>query len=346
MKPFYVLGIETSCDETSAAVVADGRRILSNIIASQIDLHGEYGGVVPELASREHVGAILRVVDQALKTADVALQDLDAVAVTQGPGLVGALLVGVTAAKALAFSAGLPCVGVHHIEGHIAANYLEHPTLKPPILCLVVSGGHSHLVGVDSFTRHRIIGRTRDDAAGEAFDKVARVLGLGYPGGPAVDRMAKEGKLDAFAFPKVTFSEAPYDFSFSGLKTAVINRIHSFEQKGEMVPIADICASFQYAVVDILTDKAVMAAKEYGYGTVCLAGGVAANGALRKELLRKCQDNGIDCLYPSPVLCTDNAAMIACMGTIRARTGVFSGLDMNANPALKMDAVGSEAGYL
>lgn len=339
MKPFLVLGIETSCDDTSAAVVADGRRILSNVIASQIELHGEYGGVVPELASRRHVELIMPVVKEALAVSGWALEDMDAIAATQGPGLVGALLVGVSFAKALGFACGRPCVGVHHIEGHIAANYLSHPKLEPPFLCLVVSGGHSHLIAVETPTRHRVLGRTRDDAAGEAFDKVARVMGLGYPGGPAIDLMSVKGNPAAFRFPRVQFADAPYDFSFSGLKTAVINVVNQLRQKGDLLPVADLCASFQQAVVDVLVNKAVRAARECGFSTLCLAGGVASNGALRRNLELEAQKNGIRFFVPSPILCTDNAAMIACMGTIRAKAGFAAGLGMNAEPGFPLNTV-------
>ncbi len=340
MEPYLVLGIETSCDETSASVVADGREILSNVIASQIDLHREYGGVVPEIASRKHVELILPVIDEALKEAGITLSNLDAIAVTAGPGLVGALLIGVSAGKALSYTCNIPCVGVHHIESHISANYLAHKELEPPFLSLVVSGGHSHIIAVESYTKHKVLGRTRDDAAGEAFDKVARVLGLGYPGGPEIDKMAVQGNVNAFDFPRVKFSEYPYDFSFSGLKTSVINKIHHFEQKNEPVPVADICASFQKAVVDVLTDKAIRAAIDYGYTTICLAGGVASNRSLRDELERKGKVQGIKTLFPPPILCTDNAAMVACMGTIRAKTGVYAKLDLNADPAYPLDEIG------
>ena len=334
MKPYLVLGMETSCDETSAAVVADGRKVLSNVIASQIELHGEYGGVVPELASRAHVELVIPVVEQALRDAGVTLADLDAVAVTSGPGLVGALLVGVAAAKSIAYAAGKPCIGVHHIEGHIAANYLANPELEAPFLCLVVSGGHSHLIAVETPTAHRVIGRTRDDAAGEAFDKVARVLGLGYPGGPAVDKMAAQGDPAVFRFPRVQFPDAPFDFSFSGLKTSVINQVNQLRQKGEPLPVADLCASFQQAVVDVLATKAIRAALEGGFHTLCLAGGVASNGALRRRLEMDGEKNGLRVLVPPPVLCTDNAAMIACMGTIYAKAGRFADLALNAQPVL------------
>ena len=261
MKDTIVLGIETSCDETAASVVVNGRKVLSNIISSQVDLHAEYGGVVPEIASRRHVELILPVIDNALREADVTLEEVDAIAVTYGPGLVGALLVGVSAAKAIAFSLNKPLVRVNHIEGHIAANYIAHPDLEPPYVCLIASGGHSHIVHVVSYTEFRIMGRTRDDAAGEAFDKIARVLGLGYPGGPAIERAAKDGDPKAFNFPRVNFTDAPYDFSFSGLKTAVINTVHQLRQKWEPLPVEDICASFQQAVADVLVDHTVSAAK-------------------------------------------------------------------------------------
>lgn len=336
MKPCLVLGLETSCDETSAAVVLNGRTVLSNIIASQVDLHATYGGVVPELASRKHVELVLPVVEQALREAGATLADVDAVAVTHGPGLVGALIVGVSAAKAVAFAAGKPLVGVHHIEGHIAANYLAFSDLEPPFLALVASGGHSHLIGVDASMSHRVLGRTRDDAAGEAFDKVARVLGLGYPGGPAVDQLAREGNPEAFSFPRVQFADAPFDFSFSGLKTAVIQTVNTLVRRGGRVPVADVCASFQQAVVDTLVNKAIHAAETFGYRTICLAGGVAANRSLRQTLESRGASAGLRILVPPTILCTDNAAMIACMGTIRLRQGVVSGWDLNAVPSLPL----------
>ena len=286
MKDTIVLGIETSCDETAASVVVNGRKVLSNIISSQVDLHAEYGGVVPEIASRRHVELILPVIDNALREADVTLEEVDAIAVTYGPGLVGALLVGVSAAKAIAFSLNKPLVRVNHIEGHIAANYIAHPDLEPPYVCLIASGGHSHIVHVVSYTEFRIMGRTRDDAAGEAFDKIARVLGLGYPGGPAIERAAKDGDPKAFNFPRVNFTDAPYDFSFSGLKTAVINTVHQLRQKWEPLPVEDICASFQQAVADVLVDHTVSAAKEIKADTICIAGGVAANSQLRRACLK------------------------------------------------------------
>lgn len=336
MKETIILGIETSCDETSAAVVADGRKVLSNVISSQVALHAEYGGVVPEIASRRHVELILPVIDNALKEAGVTLGDVDAVAVTYGPGLVGALLVGVSAAKAIAFSLGKPLVNVNHIEGHIAANYISHPDLEPPYLCLVVSGGHSHIVHVVSYNEFRIMGRTRDDAAGEAFDKIARVLGLGYPGGPAIEKASRTGNPHAFDFPRVRFSDAPFDFSFSGLKTAVINTVHQIKQRGEPLPVADISASFQKAVIDVLVEHTVAAAKEIGAGTICIAGGVAANSLLREAMASKAADVDIRVLYPQLILCTDNAAMIASAGYYALKSGRTADWRLNAVPSLKI----------
>ncbi len=334
MKDTIILGIETSCDETSAAVVVNGRKVLSNIIASQIDLHAEYGGVVPEIASRKHVELILPVIDSALKEAQVSLEDVDAIAVTYGPGLVGALLVGVSAAKALALAMEKPLIKVHHIEGHIAANYITHEHFTPPYVCLVASGGHSHIVYVKDYLDFTILGRTRDDAAGEAFDKIARVLGLGYPGGPAIDKQARNGNPKAFHFPRVQFSDASYDFSFSGLKTAVINYVNQMRQKGEELPIPDICASFQQAVVDVLVDHTVSAAKEMGVKTIGLAGGVAANSLLRETLEKRAKKKGINALYPAPILCTDNAAMIASAGYFAYLAGEFSDGTLNALPSI------------
>ncbi len=331
-----ILGIETSCDETSASVVAEGRRVLSNTIASQIDLHAEYGGVVPEIASRKHVELILPVVDTALKEAGVTLNDLSGIAVTYGPGLVGALLVGVTAAKAMAAALDKPLIKVHHIEGHIAANYIAHSDLEPPYVCLVVSGGHSHIVHVEDYLRFTILGRTRDDAAGEAFDKIARVLGLGYPGGPAVDKQARNGNPKAYRFPRVQFSDAPYDYSFSGLKTAVINHVNHTRQKGEELNIPDICASFQQAVIDVLVDHAVSAASGLGVKTLCLAGGVASNSLLRGTLEERAKKEGMRALYPPPVLCTDNAAMIAAAGYFSYKAGEFADYTLNAVPSLRI----------
>ncbi|MGI6084283.1 MAG: tRNA (adenosine(37)-N6)-threonylcarbamoyltransferase complex transferase subunit TsaD [Acetivibrionales bacterium] len=334
MKDTIILGIETSCDETSAAVVINGRNVLSNIIASQINLHAEYGGVVPEIASRKHVELIIPVIDTALKDAGITLEDVDAIAVTYGPGLVGALLVGVTAAKAVAAAIDKPLIKVHHIEGHLAANYISHPELKPPYIGLIASGGHSHIVHVKDYLDIEVLGMTRDDAAGEVFDKIARVLGLGYPGGPAVDKQAKLGNREAVRFPRVNFPNGSYDFSFSGLKTAVINHVNQVRQKGEELNIPDICASFQQAVVDVLVDHTLRAAKSFNIKTIALAGGVAANSLLRETLQSKAKKRGMKAFCPPPVLCTDNAAMIASVGYFSFLKGEFADLTLNAIPYL------------
>lgn len=305
------LGIESSCDETSVSVVADGRNVLSNIISSQIEIHKSFGGVVPEVASRKHVEAIICVIDEAVKKADVKLKDIDQIGVTFGPGLIGALLVGLSAAKTLAYTLSKPLVPVHHIEGHIAANFIEYPELEPPFVCLVASGGHSHIVDCRDYGDFVIMGRTRDDAAGEAFDKISRALGLGYPGGPAVDKRAKEGNPTAISFPRVHFGES-LDFSFSGVKTAVLNYINNTKAKSAEISEADICASFQKAVVDILIENLMKASRQKGYGKICLAGGVAANSCLRSAAEYAARKDGIKFYRPSPILCTDNGAMIAC----------------------------------
>lgn len=331
-----VLAIESSCDETAAAIVVDGRVVKSNIIYSQIELHKLYGGVVPEIASRKHVEKVNQVIESAISEAGVTWDDIDAVAVTYGPGLVGALLVGVSAAKAIAYARKKPLVGVNHIEGHIAANYIENEELKPPFMCMVASGGHSHLVYVKDYTDFEIVGRTRDDAAGEAFDKVARAIGLGYPGGPKVDKLAKEGNKDAIAFPRAFMEDAPYDFSFSGLKSAVLNYLNGCEMKKIEVNKADVAASFQQAVVDVLTDNSVRAAKEFGCKSLALAGGVASNSSLRNSLIEACEKNGLSFYYPSPVYCTDNAAMIGVAGYHDYMAGVRSKLNLNAVPNLKI----------
>ncbi|MDK2810384.1 MAG: tRNA N6-adenosine threonylcarbamoyltransferase [Petroclostridium sp.] len=335
-KKCFILGIETSCDETSAAVVENGRKILSNVISSQVDLHKRYGGVVPEIASRKHVEIINAVIQDSLEQAGVTFRDIDVIGVTYGPGLVGALLVGVSAAKALAFALDKPLVGVHHIEGHIAANYLEHQDLQPPYICLVASGGHSHIVHIQDYNTFEILGQTRDDAAGEAFDKVARVIGLGYPGGPLIDKLAKQGNKDAVKFPKVSFDDGSLDFSFSGVKTAVLNYVNKLEQKGETYNRADIAASFQNAVVEVLVDKTVVAAQKLGINTIALAGGVAANSALRQLLAERAKKNGLEVYYPSPILCTDNAAMIACAAYYEFIAGKRADLDLNAVPNLRL----------
>ena len=309
-KDTLILAIESSCDETAASVVKNGRCVLSNIISSQIAIHTLYGGVVPEIASRKHIEKINQVVEAALKEADVTLDDIDAIGVTYGPGLVGALLVGVAEAKAIAYAKKKPLVGVHHIEGHVSANYIEHPDLEPPFLCEIISGGHTHLVIVKDYGSFEILGRTRDDAAGEAFDKVARAIGLGYPGGPKIDKLAKEGNPHAIDFPRAHMEDAPYDFSFSGVKSAVLNHLNKCRMTGEPIVEADIAASFQQAVVDVLVDNAIRAAKDYHMDRLAIAGGVASNGALRAAMEAACEKEGIRFYRPSPIFCTDNAAMI------------------------------------
>lgn len=335
-KDVRILAIESSCDETAAAVVRNGREVLSNVISSQIELHKLYGGVVPEIASRKHIEKINQVIEEALSVAGVTLDDLDAVAVTYGPGLVGALLVGVAEAKAISYAKGLPLVGVHHIEGHISANYIENKELEPPFICLVVSGGHTHLVRVADYGVYEILGRTRDDAAGEAFDKVARAIGLGYPGGPKIDRLSREGNAEAIPFPKAKIADAPYDFSFSGLKSAVLNYLNGCQMKGIEVNRADVAASFQKAVCDVLVEHAMLAVKESGLDCLAIAGGVASNGTLRASMEQACAKNGIRFFRPSPILCTDNAAMIGAAGYYEFKKGVRSGLDLNAVPNLKL----------
>lgn len=335
-KDILILGIESSCDETAAAVVKNGREVLSNIISSQIALHTLYGGVVPEIASRKHIEKINQVIEEALSVAGVTLADIDAIGVTYGPGLVGALLVGVAEAKAISFASGIPLVGVHHIEGHISANYIEHKELEPPFMSLVVSGGHTHLVKVQDYGVYEILGRTRDDAAGEAFDKVARAIGLGYPGGPKIDKVAKEGNAEAIAFPRAKVEDSLYDFSFSGLKSAVLNYLNSCEMKGETYVQADVAASFQKAVTDVLVEHSAAAVKAQGFHKFAMAGGVASNSALRAAMDEACRREGIDLYYPSPILCTDNAAMIGAAAYYEYRNGVTSGLDLNAVPNLKL----------
>ena len=335
-KDVLILAIETSCDETAAAVVKNGREVLSNTIYTQIKLHTMFGGVVPEIASRKHIEKINIVIETALKEADVTLEDIDAIAVTYGPGLVGALLVGVAEAKALAYAAKKPLVGVHHIEGHISANYIEHKELEPPFLCMVASGGHSHLVLVKGYGEYEIIGRTRDDAAGEAFDKVARAIGLGYPGGPKIDKLAKEGNPDAIEFPRAKIGENPYDFSFSGVKSAVLNYLNGAKMKGEEVNRADIAASFQKAVVDVLVEHTMQAAADFGMKKVAIAGGVASNGALRTAMEKACTERGYKFYRPSPIFCTDNAAMIGVAAYYEYIRGTRHSWDLNAVPNLKL----------
>lgn len=331
-----ILAIESSCDETAAAVVKNGREVLSNVINTQIAIHTEYGGVVPEIASRKHIENINPVIRKALEDAGVTLDDIDAIGVTYGPGLVGALLVGVAEAKAIAFAKNKPLVGVHHIEGHISANYVENKELEPPFVALVVSGGHTHLVKVNDYGEYEIVGRTRDDAAGEAFDKVARAIGLGYPGGPKIDKLAKEGNPDAIEFPRAHVDDAPYDFSFSGIKSAVLNYINYANMQGKEINRADVAASFQKAVVDALVSRAVRLAKECGMDKLAIAGGVASNSALRAAIQEECTKNNIRFYSPSPILCTDNAAMIGAAAYYEYIKGVRHGYDLNAIPNLKL----------
>ena len=335
-KDVLILAIESSCDETAAAVVKNGREVLSNVISSQIALHTLYGGVVPEIASRKHIEKINQVIQEALDEAHVTLDDIDAIGVTYGPGLVGALLVGVAAAKAISYAKKIPLVGVHHIEGHISANYIENKDLEPPFLCLVVSGGHTHLVKVADYGKYEILGRTRDDAAGEAFDKVARAIGLGYPGGPKIEKAAREGDPMAIPFPKAKVNDNPYDFSFSGVKSAVLNYINGCKMKNiEIVP-ADIAASFQKAVTDVLIAHAMHAAKEFKIDKLAIAGGVASNSVLREGMRAACEKRGISFYHPSPIFCTDNAAMIGAAAYYEYLAGTRHGWDLNAVPNLKL----------
>ena len=332
----YILAVESSCDETAASVVRNGREVLSNIIYSQIDLHTLYGGVVPEIASRKHIEKVNQVIEKALSDAGITLEEVTAVAVTYGPGLVGALLVGVSAAKAIAFAADKPLFGVHHIEGHISANFIENKELEPPFICLVVSGGHSHLVVVKDYGEYEIIGRTRDDAAGEAFDKVARAIGLGYPGGPKIDKVSKEGNPDAIVFPRAKVDGSTYDFSFSGLKSAVLNYLNSCEMKGIEVNQADVAASFQKAVIDVLVGHSMEAVSQYQLNKFAIAGGVASNTSLRAAFEKACREKGLEFYHPSPVYCTDNAAMIGVAGYYEYCKGTRHGWDLNAVPNLKL----------
>ncbi len=335
-KEVKILAIESSCDETAAAVVVNGRDVRSNVISTQIPLHTLYGGVVPEIASRKHIERINQVVKQALSDAGETLGTIDAIAVTYGPGLVGALLVGVAEAKAIAFAAKKPLIGVHHIEGHISANYIENKDLEPPFLCLVVSGGHTHLVRVCDYGKYEILGRTRDDAAGEAFDKVARAIGLGYPGGPKIEKCAHEGNPEAIAFTRPKVSDGVYDFSFSGLKSAVLNYINGATMKGETICEADIAASFQQAVIDTLASHAAMAIDEFKMDKFAIAGGVASNQTLRAAMEDMCRAKGVAFYHPSPILCTDNAAMIGAAAYHEYLDGHFAGWDLNAVPNLKL----------
>lgn len=332
-----ILALESSCDETAASVVRDGRVVLSNIIASQADEHRLYGGVVPEIASRRHAEAISGITRQALDEARLTLSDIDAVAVTYAPGLIGALLVGVNFAKGLAQAAGLPLVPVHHLRSHIAANYLVHPDLKPPFLCLVVSGGHTHIVRVEDYTRFTVLGRTRDDAAGECFDKAARAMGMPYPGGVHLDRTASTGDPIAFKLPRPHVDGSPFDFSFSGLKTAVINLLHKAEQRGEQLPLNDLCASFQHTVCDILCSHTLAAAEQTGDATIALAGGVSANSGLRSRMEAECAKRGLKLYVPPLSLCGDNAAMVGSQGYYEFLAGNTAGTDLNACATLPIE---------
>ena len=336
MEDVVILGIESSCDETAAAVVVNGRDVRSNVIYSQVPLHTLYGGVVPEIASRKHIEKINQVIRKALLDAGMTWEDITAIAVTYGPGLVGPLLVGVGAAKAISYAKNIPLVGVHHIEGHISANYIENKDLEPPFMCLVASGGHSHIVKCTDYGKYEIIGRTRDDAAGEAFDKVARAIGLGYPGGPKVDKLAKEGNPDAIEFPKSHFADAPYDFSFSGIKSAVLNYLNSCDMKGIEVNKADVAASFQKAVIEVLTENAVKAAKDFDCERLALAGGVAANSSLREHMRSEAEKAGLKFYNPSLIFCTDNAAMIGVAGYYDYMRGIRDDYSLNAVPNLKI----------
>ena len=336
MADINILAIESSCDETAAAVVRNGREVLSNVIYSQIDLHTLYGGVVPEIASRKHIDKINQVVEKAIADSGMQLKDMDAIAVTYGPGLVGPLLVGVSFAKALAYGANLPIIGVHHIEGHICANYIANKELEPPFMCLIVSGGHTHLVKVADYGKYGILGKTEDDAAGEAFDKVARAIGLGYPGGPKIDRVSKSGNPEAIKFPRAKVGGSEYDFSFSGLKSAVLNYLNTASMNNETIVTEDVAASFQQAVIDVLVGHSMEALNQYGFKKFAIAGGVASNSGLREAFENACKERNIEFFLPPPILCTDNAAMIGSAAYFEYISGVRHGLDLNAVPNLKL----------
>lgn len=338
-KDILTLGFESSCDETAAAVLRGGRELLSNVISTQIPLHRKYGGVVPEIASRQHIVNVMPVIDEALQNAEVTLPEINQIAVTYGPGLVGALLVGVSAAKALAFARNVPLIGVNHLEGHIFANFLSHTELKPPFMALVVSGGHTALIHVIGYNHFALMGQTRDDAAGEAFDKIARVMGLPYPGGPEIDKLAAAGDEDAVDFPRALREKGNYEFSFSGLKSAVLNYLNEMKMKNMEVNRADVAASFQKAVIEVLVQKSLEALSETNLDTLVLAGGVAANSALERRLREASAEHGIHFYYPDKILCTDNAAMIACRGYYQSRAGLFSDLRLNAVPGLSLQNV-------
>lgn len=336
MKDLISMAIETSCDETSVAVLKNGRDVLVNLISSQIDVHKRFGGVVPEVASRMHLESINNIIEEALEEGDIGFEDLDFISCTKGPGLIGALLVGVSASKALSYSLGIPLVGVNHMQGHICANYISHKELEPPFISLVVSGGHTYLIEVLSYADYNIIGRTKDDAAGESFDKIGRAMGLSYPGGPQIDRLAKQGNPKAVDFPRVMMDSKDYDFSFSGLKTAVLNYINHQKQKEEDLIVEDICASFQASVMDVLVEKSFRLAHEKGYKIIAVSGGVAANSELKKRMEERGQEENIKIYFPEPILCTDNAAMIGCAGYYDFINGKTEDLDMRVDPNLEL----------
>lgn len=336
MKDLISMAIETSCDETSVAVLKNGRDVLVNLISSQIDIHKRFGGVVPEVASRMHLESINNIIEEALEEGEIGFEDLDFISCTKGPGLIGALLVGVSASKALSYSLGIPLVGVNHMQGHICANYISHKELKPPFISLVVSGGHTYLIEVLSYADYNIIGRTKDDAAGESFDKIGRAMGLSYPGGPQIDRLAKQGNPKAVDFPRVMMDSKDYDFSFSGLKTAVLNYINHQKQKEEDLNVEDICASFQASVMDVLVEKSFRLAHEKGYNIIAVSGGVAANSELKKRMEERGQEENIKIYFPEPILCTDNAAMIGCAGYYDFINEKTEDLDMRVDPNLEL----------
>lgn len=336
MSDFYTMGIETSCDDSSVAILKNDIEVLVNLISSQIDIHALFGGVVPEIASRKHLEAINPLIEKALADTNLSYEDIDLISVTKGPGLMGSLLVGISAAKGLSLATNKPLIGANHMQGHICANYLSNKDLEPPFISLVVSGGHTYLCKVNSYTDYEVIGKTLDDAAGESFDKVARKIGLGYPGGPKIDKLAKEGNKDAIDFPRVMLEKGSYDFSFSGLKTAVLNYAHKLEQRGEEVNKADLAASFQEAVVDVLVDKSIMLLKETGLKTLAVSGGVAANSRLKERLKEECDKEGIKFYHPSVILCTDNAAMIAMAGYLNYKNGAVDDNFMKVYPNLEL----------
>ncbi len=336
MKDLISMAIETSCDETSIAVLKNGREVMANLISSQIEIHKRFGGVVPEVASRLHLESINNILEQALKESGTSFKDLDFVSCTKGPGLIGALLVGVSAAKALSYSLNISLVGVNHMQGHICANYITHKELEPPFISLVVSGGHTYLIEVLGYDQYNILGRTKDDAAGESFDKIGRAMGLSYPGGPQIDRLAKKGNPEAVDFPRVMMDSKDYDFSFSGLKTAVLNYINQQRQKDIDLNIEDICASFQAAVMDVLVEKSFRLTKEKGYTTLAVSGGVAANSELKKRMEERGRKENIQIYFPEPILCTDNGAMIGCAGYYDFINGKREDLDMRVDPNLEL----------